>query len=240
MKTINFNENNTLIRSNITELYRIDMQKYKPLSTDETKYYVMLAQKGNDKALTKVVNANLRIVWSIAKKYSNLGLPFEDVLQDGNIGLIAAIKTYDVSRETKLSTWILERVREHINIGLTNNSRTVRMHLGQIKRKENYSHTSMDAPIENDSDNGSKTYGDCFSGDMNADRETEIMDAKIKIKYLLNGLTERERAIVCGLFGIGTQECSEYTLAKRFNLTEERVRQLKWAALEKMQKMVKS
>ena len=98
----------------------------------------------------------------------------------------------------------------------------------------------MDAPIENDSDNGSKTYRDCFSGDMNADRETEIMDEKIKIKYLLNGLTERERAIVCGLFGIGTQECSEYTLAKRFNLTEERVRQLKWASLEKMQKMVKS
>ena len=58
--------------------------------------------------------------------------------------------------------------------------------------------------------------------------------------YKLRDLGLNLSCHLCGLFGIGTQECSEYTLAKRFNLTEERVRQLKWAALEKMQKMVKS
>jgi DNA-directed RNA polymerase sigma subunit (sigma70/sigma32) len=62
---------------------------------------------------------------------------------------------------------------------------------------------------------------------------------KLKIEYLMRGLDEREKAIVCGLFAIGCTEgeWTEGTLAKRFNLTEERVRQIKWETLKKMREM---
>lgn len=236
MKSFDFSESAILVRNENVERYRIEMERYKPLSDVETRELITLAQNGSERALNKVVNANLRIVWSIAKKYVGMGLDFEDVLQEGNIGLMVAVQTFDVSRGTKLSTWILERVREHINIGLTEKSRVVRMHLGQVKAKNSYIGVSMDAPLASDED-GEKTLLDTFASDMRADNLTNIEDTKCKIKFLMSGLSEREKSIVCGLFGIGTAEVSEYTLSKKFNLTEERVRQIKWEALKKMQEM---
>ena len=236
MQTMNFNESAILVRSEMAEIYRKEMSRFKPLSDNETKELITLAQNGNERALNKVVNANLRIVWSIAKKYIGMGLDFEDILQEGNIGLMVAVQTFDVSRGTKLSTWILERVREHINIALTEKSRVVRMHLGQVKEKKSYIGVSMDAPLASDED-GEKTLLDTFASDMRADNLTDVEDTKCKIKFLMSGLSERERSIVCGLFGIGCNEVSEYTLSKKFNLTEERVRQIKWEALKKMQEI---
>ena len=236
MRSFDFSESAILVRNENVERYRVDMERYKPLSDTETRELITLAQNGSERALNKVVNANLRIVWSIAKKYVGMGLDFEDVLQEGNIGLMVAVQTFDVSRGTKLSTWILERVREHINIGLTEKSRVVRMHLEQVKAKKHYNAASMDAPLASDED-GDKTLLDTFASDTRADNLTDIEDTKVKIKLLMNGLSEREKSIVCGLFGIGTAEVSEYTLSKKFNLTEERVRQIKWEALKKMQKL---
>ena len=63
------------------------------------------------------------------------------------------------------------------------------------------------------------------------------MDIRTKVNSLLEGLKDRDKAIIIGLFGIGCTEQTEYMLAKRFNLTEERVRQIKWEALKKMQQM---
>lgn len=236
MKAMNFKESAILVRNENVERYRIEMSRYNTLNDTEVKELVTLAQKGSERALNKVVNANLRIVWSIAKHYLGMGLDFEDVLQEGNIGLIAAVQTFDVSRGTKFSTWILERVREHINIALTEKSRVVRMHLGQVKAKNTCIGVSMDAPLASDED-GEKTLLDTFASDMKADNLTDVADMKRKIKYLLSGLTEREKTIVCGLFGIDTTEVSEYTLSKKFDITEERVRQIKWDALKKMQQL---
>lgn len=236
MKTINFNENAILVRNENVERYRIEMERYKPLADSELRSLITLAQNGDRNALNRVINANLRIVFSISKRWANMGLDFEDVLQEGNIGLIAAVKTFDVSRGTKFSTWVLERVREHINIGLTEKSRTVRMHLGQVKKKKNYNSVSMDAPLASDED-GDKTLLDTFASDTRSDNLTAAEDMKIKINFLMRGLDAREKAIVCGLFAIGCNEVSEYTLSKKFNLTEERIRQIKWEALKKMKEM---
>ena len=234
-KSINFAENGILVRNENTERYRIEMGRYKPLSDGEVVNLIAAAQKGDRAALNKVVNANLRIVWSIAKRYANMW-EFEDCLQEGNMGLIAAVNTFDVSRETKFSTWVLEKVREQINIGITEKSRVVRMHLGQVKEKKSYIAASMDAPLASDED-GEKTLADTFASDSKADSLTKVMDMQTQISSLLSGLEKREQTIICGLFGIGCAEVSEYTLSKKFGITEERVRQIKWEALKKMQQM---
>ena len=238
MKNFNFSESAILVRNENVERYRIDMARFKPLSEGETLNLIIAAQNGSERALNKVVNANLRIVWSIAKKFLNLGLDFEDLLQEGNIGLIKAVQTFDVSRETKLSTWILQRVREHINIAITEKSRTVRMTLEQVKSKKAYLGISMDAPLSTSDEDGEKTLLDTFASDMRSDNLTDVEDTKVKIRYLMKDLSEREKTIVCGLFGIGCAEVSEYTLSKKFSITEERVRQIKWETLAKMKEMV--
>ena len=72
---------------------------------------------------------------------------------------------------------------------------------------------------------------------MKCDTFSDKEDMRVKINYLLSGLKEVEKAVVCGLFGLTEDMETEYTLSKKFNLTEERIRQIKWAALEKMKEL---
>ena len=236
MFTINFADNKNVVRNDNIERYRMEINTHKPLSDDDMRNLIYEAQNGNIAARNRVVESNLRIVWSIAAHYNGMD-SFEDILQNGNIGLCMAVDTFDVSRGTKFSTWALEQVRKQINIGLTDESRTIRMGAHLVKGKKAYHTASMDAPLANDEDGNEKTLLDTFASDMRTDNLTDVEDTKMKIKFLMRGLTDRERAIVCGLFGIGTAEVSEYTLSKKFGLTEERVRQIKWEALEKMKNL---
>ena len=237
-KSINFKENNNVRRNDTLDIYMSEMNRYKTLSDVELRDLITKAQHGNSRAREKAITANLRIVWSIAASYQGMDV-FEDILQNGNYGLCVAVDTFDVSRETMFSTWALEQVRKYIGIGLTDESRVVRMGAHFVKAKSAYNSASMDAPLAADEDGNDKTLLDTFASSSKADNLTDAADMKLKIEYLMRGLDEREKAIVCGLFAIGCQEgeWTERTLAERFNLTMERVRQIKWETLEKMKKM---
>lgn len=237
MKSINFKENNSVRRDETLDIYMSQMNRYKTISDVDLRSLIIKAQNGNERAREKAITANLRIVWSIAAAYNGMD-NFADILQNGNYGLCVAIDTFDVSRGTMFSTWALEVVRKYIGIGLTDESRTVRQGAHMVKAKADYYAASMDAPLGSDEE-GEKTLLDTFASASRADNLTDEADMKLKIKYLMRGLDERERAIVCGLFAIGCTEgeWTESLLAKRFDLTEERVRQIKWETLKKMKEM---
>lgn len=235
MKTINFKENHNVVRNDGLNIYLSQMNARKPISDVELRDLITKAQNGNERARSKAIEANLRIVWSIAASYQGMDI-FEDVLQNGNYGLCVAVDTFDVSRGTMFSTWALEQIRKYIGIGLTDESRVVRMGAHFVKAKSAYNSASMDAPLGNE-DGDEKTLLDTFASSSRADTLTDENDMRVKINYLMRGLDEREKAIICGLFGIGCAECSEYTLSKKFKLTEERVRQLKWEILKKIKEM---
>ena len=237
MKTINFKENQNVVRNETLDIYMSEMNRYKTLSDAELRDLITKAQNGSQRARNKVIEANLRIVWSIAASYNGMDV-FEDILQNGNYGLCVAVDTFDVSRGTMFSTWALEQVRKYIGIGLTDESRTVRQGAHMVKAKADYHAASMDAPLASDED-GDKTLLDTFASSSRADNLTDADDMKLKIEYLMRGLDEREKSIVCGLFAIGCAEgeWTENTLAQRFNLTAERVRQIKWETLKKMKEM---
>ena len=110
------------------------------------------------------------------------------------------------------------------------------MGVHEIRAKKSYNAASMDAPLASDED-GEKTLLDTFASDMKCDTFSDKEDMRVKINYLLSGLKDVERAIVCGLFGLTDSIETEYTLSKKFNLTEERVRQIKWEALAKMKEI---
>ena len=245
-KSINFKENNNVVRNENIERMRVEIYGYKTLSVSETMNLITKAQNGSQRAKDEVVRANLRLVWSIAASYGTM-MDFEDMFQNGSIGLCKAVETFDVSRGTMFSTWALEQVRKYINIGLDNESRTVRMGAHFIKAqradianseevKYHYATSSVDAPIGNE-DGEEKTLLDFMASDMSADNFSEVEDMRVKINSLMKGLKGIEKSVVCGLFGFGCAEETEYTLSKKFDLTEERIRQIKWEALKKMQEL---
>ena len=234
-QSINFRESNNVVRNETIEIYRRQMAARKPLSADEVRELIKKAQNGSERARNRVIEANLGIVWSIAAHYNGMD-NFLDILQNGNYGLCIAVDTFDVSRGTMFSTWALEIVRKYINIGLTDESRTVRQSAHIVKAKNPYTAMSMDAPLGSD-DDGEKTLLDTFASDMKCDNFSEVEAMRVKINYLMNGLKDVEKAVICGLFGFGCEEVSAYTLSKKFNLTEERIRQIKFEALEKMAKL---
>ena len=234
-KVINFKENSFVVRNEIIEKLRVEVNRFKVLAHDEVINLIADAQNGDERARTKVINANLRLVWSVAASYGTM-MNFSDMFQNGSIGLCMAIDTYDVSRETKFSTWATEYIRKQINIGLNNDSRVVRMGEHEIRAKKAYNAKSMDAPICNE-DGEEKTLLDFFASSMSADNFSKVEDMRVKINYLMSALKPIEREVVCGLFGLSDTLETENSLSEKFNLTTERIRQIKWEALTKMKEI---
>lgn len=234
-KVINFKENSFVVRTEIIEMLRVEVNRYKTIENDEVVKLIMDAQNGDERARTKVINANLRLVWSVAASYGTM-MDFSDMFQNGSIGLCMAVDTYDVSRETKFSTWATEYIRKQINIGLNNDSRVVRMGEHEIRAKKAYNAKSMDAPICNE-DGEEKTLLDFFASSMSADNFSKVEDMRVKINYLMSALKPIEREVVCGLFGLSDTLETENSLSEKFNLTTERIRQIKWEALTKMKEI---
>ena len=94
-------------------------------------------ESGDYASWRKLVNANLRLVVNIAKRYSGGGLPLTDLLQEGNIGLIQAVKRFDYRRGFKFSTYSTWWIRQAITRSLSNDSRTIRLpvHVVEALRK---------------------------------------------------------------------------------------------------------
>lgn len=92
---------------------------------------------GDLEAVTQIINANLRLVVSVAKNYRNLGLPFMDLIQEGNLGLIRAAERFDQTRGIRFSTYAVINIRGYVTRALTKKSRTIRapFELAQIEGK---------------------------------------------------------------------------------------------------------
>ncbi len=86
----------------------------------------MIAQ-GDEAARARMIESNLRLVVKIAKRYMNRGLPFLDLIEEGNMGLIKAVEKFKVSKGCRFSTYATWWVRQSIERALVNQSRTIRL-----------------------------------------------------------------------------------------------------------------
>jgi RNA polymerase primary sigma factor len=97
------------------------------LRPDEERELARLVAEGDDDARQALIEANLRLVVSMARRYQGLGLPFPDLVQEGTVGLIQAVDRFDWRRGRRFSTYAAWWIRQAIRRSLTNDSRTIRL-----------------------------------------------------------------------------------------------------------------
>jgi len=118
---------NTLITDSSVRLYMREIAKIDLISPEEEIELAALIRQGDEKARTRLVNANLRLVVKIARDYSNYGVPLVDLISEGNIGLMRAVEKFDPSRGGKLSTYASWWIKQSIKRALANQGKTVRL-----------------------------------------------------------------------------------------------------------------
>ncbi len=259
--------------------YLHEISKLELISADEEVELARQIKQGNQIALEKLVNANLRFVISVSKQYQNQGLSLQDMINEGNLGLIKAAQRFDETRGFKFISYAVWWIRQSILQAIAEQSRIVRLPLNKIgsinkinklfsKLEQKYErppsineiakeleikekdvkisifssgkHISMDAPLILDEEGS--LYEVMKNKDTPSPDKGLIKESlKKEIERILKKLHEREAGILKLYFGLNG--CHQHTLeeiGEEFNLTRERVRQIKEKALRRLRNTAKN
>ena len=242
------------------------------ISVDEEVELAQRIHQGDQQALDKLVNANLRFVVSVAKQYQNQGLSLSDLINEGNVGLIKAAQKFDETRGFKFISYAVWWIRQSILQAIAEQSNMVRVPLNQAgllnrtskaqsrfeqlherrasaeelaaeldlpiekvveTMKINTRSVSVDAPFADGEDNSLLDVLPNNDSPM-ADSTLNQESLSKEIARVLEQLTPRERDIIKMFFGIGCQEMTLEEIGAHFNLTRERVRQIKEKAIRRL------
>lgn len=122
----------TIVLDNV-KMYLTSIGNHPRLSPEEEVELSALVMKGDKTAMQKLVECNLLLVVSIAKKYYGCGLPLLDLIQEGNIGLIKAAEKYDGTKGFRFSTYATYWIRQSISRALGDQSRTIRIPANMVE-----------------------------------------------------------------------------------------------------------
>lgn len=254
----------------LQEIGRVDL-----ITAQEEVDLAQKIRKGDQTALTKMVNANLRFVVSVSKQYQNQGLSLPDLINEGNLGLIKAAQRFDETRGFKFISYAVWWIRQSILQALAEQSRIVRLPLNKIgsinKINKTFArleqeferepsadeigvaldlspedvkeamrhvgrHVSMDAPLASSDENTSNMY-DVMQSDDAPSPENSLLSESLRkeIERALTTLTTREADVVRLYFGLnGAHALTLEEIGERFDLTRERVRQIKEKAIRRL------
>ncbi|MCK5450174.1 MAG: sigma-70 family RNA polymerase sigma factor [Candidatus Omnitrophica bacterium] len=109
------------------KLYLKDIRDLPLLNAEEEKALAYRVRSGNKKARQKMIKSNLRLVINIAKKYSYLGVPMLDLIEEGNLGLMKAVTKYDPDKGYRFSTYAAWWIKQFITRAVANQGKTVRI-----------------------------------------------------------------------------------------------------------------
>lgn len=254
----------------LQEIGRVDL-----ITAEEEVDLARKIKQGDQFALAKMVNANLRFVVSVSKQYQNQGLSLPDLINEGNLGLIKAAQRFDETRGFKFISYAVWWIRQSILQALAEQSRIVRLPLNKIgsinkinktfaRLEQEYErepsadeigaaldlspedikeamrntgrHVSMDAPLATGDENTSNMYDVMQSEDTPSPENSLISESLRKeIERALCTLTAREADVVRLYFGLsGTHALTLEEIGEKFDLTRERVRQIKEKAIRRL------
>ncbi len=140
---------NSAIADDSVKIYLQQIGKIKLLTTEEElKIAKKIKEQNSEEAKKILVNANLRLVVSIAKKYIGRGLSFLDLIQEGNMGLMRAAEKFDYSKGYKFSTYATWWIQQAITRAIADKSRLIRLPVHMIETLSKIKKISMDLTIE--------------------------------------------------------------------------------------------
>lgn len=118
-------------------VYLKEIARHKLLSGREEIELARALKRGDQLARRRLIQANLRLVVSIAKRYKNHGLSFQDLVQEGSLGLMRAVEKFDPEKGNKFSTYATWWIRQAVTRALANKSRTIRVpvHMNEVINK---------------------------------------------------------------------------------------------------------
>lgn len=274
MRQLKISKSITNRESQSLEKYLQEIGKVELISPEEE---VILANKirlGDQRALDRLVNSNLRFVVSVAKQYQNQGLTLPDLINEGNLGLIKAALRFDETRGFKFISYAVWWIRQSILQALAEQSRIVRLPLNKVgltnrinkafqqleqeferepTQEElsdlleisveeisstvgiSHRHVSMDSPMGDNDDGSIMDLMENPNADKTDVKLEHFESLKLEIDRSLRTLTQRQKEVLCFFYGIGVDHAlSLEDIGIRFNLTRERVRQIKDKAITKL------
>jgi len=124
------------------ELFLAEIGRHRLLSAAEEVALAKRVERGDLSANKQMINANLRLVVSIAKRYRGLGVPFLDLIQEGALGLNRAVEKFDWRRGYKFSTYAHWWIRQAVERAIASQARTIRLPFHVIERRQKLARTA--------------------------------------------------------------------------------------------------
>ena len=223
--------------NDFTETVRVyydDLKKYKPLTKAKERRLLKKCKKGNLKAKNEILEANLRFVFDIAKHYTGRGVPISELISDGNMGLLRAIDKFDESKNVKFISYAVWWIRQAM--------------LESIKKKNAINFVEIEPNTDNDSyidkrlieDDEDDTSFNKELSNENDEKSKEISENQRNIiTNIIGTLSDRERDIIENYYGLNnSKELTLSEIGKKYNLSSERVRQIKLVSLRKLRSKI--
>ena len=116
-----------------TRMYLAEIGFSPLLTAEEEVYFARRARRGDEAARRRMIESNLRLVVQIARRYLNRGLPLLDLIEEGNLGLIHAVKKFDPEKGFRFSTYATWWIRQTIERAIMNQTRTIRLPIHVVK-----------------------------------------------------------------------------------------------------------
>ncbi len=198
-----------------------------PLSKEKELYYLAKHEEGDKEAREELIVHNLRLVVYIAKKFENTGIPIEDLISIGTLGLIKAVNTFRISKNIKLATYA---------------SRCIENEILMYLRKSNpaKAEVSFYEPLNVDWDGNELLLSDVLGSEPDEIyRDLESDDERIRLYKAVNSLNKREKMIMTMRFGIGGgREFTQKEVADALGISQSYISRLEKRIIEKIKKEI--